>query len=134
MVPDVREFRVRALRHALLTSLVVPLAAAALFLGHKAGFPLDHNRWLVAVLLALSAIPTSLHLLSAAAGHPWGQLEREWNGLHGWQRAVSSVVALACGLTTGAAVVLIVLAVAEIDAKATEENPSPAGQTDRRPH
>ncbi len=62
-----------------------------------------------------------MHLLAAAAGHPWHQMERDWNGLPRWMRAISSAVALVCGLTTGAAVVLLSLSIAGLDAKATEE-------------
>lgn len=116
-----RDFRVRAVRRALATSLFVPLVGIALILVQSVGLELPLQRPVGLLLLALSAIPTALHLFSAAAGHPWDQMERDWVVLPVWQRLLSSVVALACGLTTGAAVVMIVLALVEMDARAREE-------------
>lgn len=126
MVAVVTSFRVKALRRALAASLFVPLVAGALFLAQLSGIALPDARWVGFVLLALSAVPTTAFLLTAAMGHPWTHLERDWNGLSGWQRLVSSSVALLCGLTTGAAVVLIILSVVELDARATEEPEPPA--------
>lgn len=122
---DVVDFRVRALRRAIATSLFVPLVACALFFGHHAGFQLPERQWLGVLLLALSGIPTTMHLMTAAAGRPWQALERDWTGLQGWQRAMTSTVVLVCGVTAGAAVVLITLALIEVDAKATEEQAYP---------
>ena len=113
------------MRRALATSLVVP-AVAWVLAWLKASGPLQRETWLSMILVAMASIPTVMHLLTAAAGHPWEHLERDWHGLHGWQRAISSVVALFCGLTAGAAVVLLILSLAEFNAAATEPAPSQA--------
>jgi hypothetical protein len=104
----------------------VPLVATALFVAQQAGIEAHDNRWIGFVLLCLAGVPTTFFLLSAGLGYPWGQLERHWDGLEGWQRVVSSTVALVCGLATGAALVLITLSVVELDAEATEARPEPA--------
>lgn len=118
-------FRVRAVQHALATSLFVPLVAGALFVAQQVGLELPERRFVGSVLLALSAIPTTMHLLTAAAGKPWGELERGWNGLQAWERAISSTVALVCGLTAGAAVVLLVLSLATVSTDAEKIGPPP---------
>lgn len=103
------------MRRALLTSLLVPVVGVLLFGTEITGFDLPHATLLGALILAVAALPTALHLFAAAAGHSLHDLEQDWPGLPGWQRWASSVVALACGLTTGAAVVMLVLAFAHRD-------------------
>lgn len=116
-----RDFRVRALKRAVRSSLFVPLMAGALMSAQMAGVRIPEFPTLGALLLILSGIPSALHLFSAMAGLPWYAMERDWLALPTWQRWMSSVVALVCGITTGAAVVLFVLSLAEVDAKAREE-------------
>lgn len=107
------------------TSFLVPLVAGSLAFVQQSGFDLPSHRWLGFVLLTMSAIPTTLHLLTAAANRPWTDLEREWDGLTDWQRAGSGAIALVCGLTAGAAAVLLVLSVLESSAAALEPPPPP---------
>lgn len=115
-----QSLRARAFRRAVWTSLFVPLLAATLFGAYEAGIRVPHEQTLALALLALSAIPTTVQLLTVAAGQPWNRLERNWSHLQGWQRAIASTVALFCGLTAGAAVVLLALSVLEVDAMAYE--------------
>lgn len=101
--------------------MLVPIVAGSLSIAQNAGFDLPQHRWLGFVLLTMSAIPTSIFLLTAAAGRPWTHLEKEWDVLSDWQRAISGAVALLCGLTAGAAVVLILLSLVESTAGASEQ-------------
>lgn len=116
-------FRKRAIKRAMTTSFLVPLVALTLSWAQYAGFDLPSHRWLGFVLLSMSAIPTTLYLFTAAANRPWTDLEREWDVLTDWQRAASSGVALVCGLTAGAAAVLLLLSMLEPTASAREEAP-----------
>lgn len=117
-------FRERSVRKAVVASFLVPLVAGSLSIAQNAGFDLPQHRWLGFVLLTMSAIPTSIFLLTAAAGRPWTRLEQEWDVLSDWQRAMSGAVALLCGLTAGAAVVLILLSLVESTAGASEQTPA----------
>lgn len=114
----VSTFRVRAICRALTTSLLVPLATLFLYGLKDLEPPTPEHLCLRGILHLIATIPVTLNLVTVITGMPWCEFERGWYGLPGWQRAISSVVALLCGLTTGAAVVLLVLLLGAMDPKA----------------
>lgn len=119
-------YRARALRRALVASSLVPFVAVALTLAQASGLQSPEQRPIGFLLLLMAALPCAVYLSSAATGHPIGDLERGWGFLPIWQRGLSAMVALVCGLTAGVAFVLIVLALAALDANAAK--PSQAAQ------